>query len=87
MTGKQFIALSLVLPFVALSSAIHADAATAKKRHWAITSFSSSSPVQAEAEAGSGYGRTTPSYRYFGGPKSGLSPNPDGYQRSHPGGR
>jgi hypothetical protein len=84
MTGKQFIALSLVLPFVALSSAIRADAATAKKSHWAITSFSASSPVQA---AGGGYGGTAASYRYFGGPKSGLSPNPDGYQRSHPGGR
>jgi hypothetical protein len=87
MTGKRFIALSLVLPFVALSSAIHADAATAKKRHWAITSFSSSSPVQAEVEAGSRYGRTTASYRYFGGPKSGLSVSPGEFQRSHPGGR
>jgi hypothetical protein len=88
MTGKQFVVLSLVLPFVALSSAIHADAATAKTRHWAITSFSSSSPVQSEPEAGSGY-RQAPSYgyRYFGGPKSGLAASPGEYQRSHPGGR
>jgi hypothetical protein len=88
MTGKQFVVLSLVLPFVALSSAIHADAATAKTRHWAITSFSSSSPVQSEPEAGSGYrhkARATLSLMGSRGPELPLDPAwspPDTWQEA-----
>jgi hypothetical protein len=34
MTGKSLLIVSLILPFIAISSVVHADPTTAKKRHW-----------------------------------------------------
>jgi hypothetical protein len=82
MTGKHLLTISLLLPFMAISSVVQADAATATKRHMIFNQ------TMARAEAlprpspyyGSGvgayYGTGTATeacaYQYQGGPKSSL---------------
>jgi hypothetical protein len=89
MTGKTLLTVSLLLPFMAISSVVHADATTTKKRHWAseprITSFSSSSRAQTVPEGGGGHGAGVEScaYQYQGGPKSNLWTCRSTFQPTH----
>jgi hypothetical protein len=80
MTGKSLLTISLLLPFIAISSVVHADAATATKRH----AIFKQTTARAEAlprpggyygagvGAYYGTGAATEACNYQGGPKSGL---------------
>jgi hypothetical protein len=87
MTGKHLLTVSLLLPFMAISSVVHADPTTTKKRHWAPELRSSR--AQALPQADSNYGPPVEScaYQYQGGPKSNLWTCRPEYRPSHPGGR
>lgn len=82
MTGKGLLAVSLLLPFMAISSVVQADAATATKRHSGNEvrghTLLKQSTVRAEAlpQPGAYYGTGAATeacdYQYQGGPKSSL---------------
>jgi hypothetical protein len=77
MTGKSLLTVSLILPFMAISSVVHADPTTAKQRHWPnevrIYSFKDTrARAQAEPQVYGDYGPATTSCTYQGGPKSNV---------------
>jgi hypothetical protein len=77
MTGKRLLTVSLILPFMAISSVVDADPITAKKRHSPseVRSYSfrdTTARAQAGPQVYSDYGPTTASCTYQGGPKSNV---------------
>ena len=75
MTAKGLLTISLLLPFMAISSVVHADPTAAKQRHSPseVRSYllkDTTARAQAEPQIYVDYGSTTPSCTYQGGPKS-----------------
>jgi hypothetical protein len=85
MIGKRLLTVSLLLPFMVISSLVHADATPSKKRHWpnelrdysfrqgsALNRVAPRAQVLPEAESNHGLTTERCAYQYQGGPKSSL---------------
>jgi hypothetical protein len=72
MTGKSLLTISLLLPFMAISSVVHADAATATKRHAIFKQTTARAEAPPRPGAYYSTGAATEACSYQGGPKSGL---------------
>jgi hypothetical protein len=77
MTGKRLLIVSLILPFMAISSVVHADPTAAKKRNPPneVRNYSfKDTTVRAQAgpQVYSDFGPTTASCTYQGGPKANV---------------
>jgi hypothetical protein len=75
MTGKGLLTVSLILPFVTISSVVHAEPTLAKKTHSpnAVRSYlfkDTTVRAQAGPQVYTDYGPTTAACTYQGGPKS-----------------
>jgi hypothetical protein len=80
MTGKRVLTISLLLPFMAISSVVHVDAATATKNHHTLLK-QATARAQVLPRSGAYYGAgaygagaaiEACAYQYQGGPKSSL---------------
>ena len=77
MIGKSLLTVSLILPFMAISSVVHAEATAANKRHPPneVRSYlfkDTTVRAQAGPQIYTDYGPTTASCTYQGGPKSNV---------------
>ena len=86
MNRMQLLTVSLVLPFMAVSGVVRANATTARIRP--VTPLSFSAHAQMRPETSGAYGLSeSPEYRYLGGLKSRLFASQHEFALTHSGGR